>query len=97
MKKRIISSVLATLLGVFGCFGMASCETTQEDDVLVGKVCLNDFETYKPDFQLIRVLNGFGAIDVNKDMKFVKSGTKNIILRINAMLLSNWISSAGKW
>ena len=76
MKKHAISFFLATLLGVFGCFGFVSCEKEEEPvgDTLVGKVCLNDFETYKPDFQLIRVLNGFGSIDVNKDPKFVKSG-----------------------
>ena len=81
MKKRIISSLLATLLGVFSCFSLASCEKSDDDGLLVGKVCLNDFETYKPDFQLIRVLNGFGAIEVNKDATYVKSGKASAKVR----------------
>ena len=83
MKKRTISFFLATLLGILGCFGFVSCEKEEETagDTLVGKVCLNDFETYKPDFQLIRVLNGFGSIDVNKDAKFVKSGEASAKVR----------------
>ena len=75
MKKRIISSLLAVLFGVTGFVGLTACGKTEQEPLQTfGKVCLNDFETYKPDFQLIRVLNGFGAINVNKDAKYVKSG-----------------------
>lgn len=74
MKKRIISSLMAALLATFGVLGLAACNNEETEVSPVGKVCLNDFETYRPDFQLIRVLNGFGAINVNTDLKYVKSG-----------------------
>ena len=102
MKKRIISTLLATLLGILSIFCVVSCgggpETPSDDstnsgnsgntnpvdpddDNLVGEVMLNDFETYRPDFQVIRVLNGFGVIDVNKDAKYVKSGKASAKVR----------------
>ena len=83
MKKRVISSLFAAVFAVCGCFSLGSCNEEQntDGDLLVGKVCLNDFETYKPDFQLIRVLNGFGTIDVNKDPQYVKSGEASAKVR----------------
>lgn len=81
MKKRVIYSLFAALLMAFGCVGFTSCQEPETNDTLEGRVCLNDFETYKPDFQLIRVLNGFGSIDVNKDARFVKSGEASAMVR----------------
>ena len=38
------------------------------------KVTLSDFEVFEPDFQLIRLMNRFGAINVNDNPEYVKSG-----------------------
>ncbi len=39
-----------------------------------GQIILCNFEQFEPDFQLMRLQNEFGAVNVNHDMNYVKSG-----------------------
>lgn len=39
-----------------------------------GQIVLYNFEQFEPDFQLMRLQNEFGAVNVNLDMNYVKSG-----------------------
>ena len=57
--KRLLSLIITLLLCVSACFGLTACNPDNnggdtDNQQPVGKVCLNDFETYKPDFQVIR-------------------------------------------
>ena len=83
MKK--LFSILATFVLILSvCFGGTACKPEnpgEEENYPVGKVCLNDFESYKPDFSVIRILGQFGAINVNKDLNYVKSGTASAKLQ----------------
>ncbi len=75
--KRFLSLFVTLMICLTAIFGLTACQPKNPDTgnkTPVGKVCLNDFETYRPDFQVIRVLGQFGNIDVNKDLQYVKSG-----------------------
>ena len=71
--KKIISSILAgvTLLSTFV---WAGCEMFGNNNNEVEQVVLADFEKFEPDFQLIRLSKHFGAVNVNTDPAYVKSG-----------------------
>ena len=69
MKKIIcfILSALFVLMFASGCM--------QDNNESSGNVfLLSNFEQYSPDFEQMVVLNDFGAVNINKDEKFVKSG-----------------------
>lgn len=76
MKKNkfLLAALCATMLfplTACGGNGEQSSEGTPEPQ---GSVTLCDFETYRSDFQPIRVLNHFGSINMNTDTQYVKSG-----------------------
>ncbi len=76
MKKKIallgaIPLALASLF-VAGC-----AEETKKAEPIV----LCNFEQFEPDFQLMRLQGEFGAVNVNKDPDFVKSGTTSAKLQ----------------
>ena len=70
--KRIISSVLASLT-LLSAFAWTGCGSSNKDDEAT-RVVLADFEKFEPDFQLIRLNKHFGAVNVNTDPAYVKSG-----------------------
>ena len=55
---------------------MTSDEVSTQTDVL-----LYDFEAYDRSFQLMRVMSYFGAVNVNRDPQYVKSGTTSALLQ----------------
>lgn len=51
-----------------------------EDDP--SKVVLADFEEWAPDFQILRTMENFGAVDVNENTDYVKSGKQSAKLYV---------------
>lgn len=74
IKNLLLAALCAATVLPTAAFVSCGDAETNEPVGPVGTVCLSDFETYKPDFQLIRILNHFGAINVNTDPQYVKSG-----------------------
>ena len=82
MKKirLLIISLLFVVLSVScvffaGCFG--GNDSTEESENSADRVVLADFEEWAPDFQLLRLKENFGSIEVNADAKYVKSGAQS--------------------
>lgn len=82
MFKKWISLVLSALF-VLGAVSCKKEETQAPEDENVAtmskvendfRVELCNFEQWKPDFSLIRVLENFGKVTRNKDINYVKSG-----------------------
>lgn len=71
--KKIISSVLASMT-LLTSFAWTGCDFLNKDDGEVQQIVLADFEKFEPDFQLIRLTKHFGAVNVNTDPAYVKSG-----------------------
>lgn len=71
--KKIISLLCAVSCLASGFIGVGCKEKTVEEETKK-QVVLCDFEKYEPDFQLMRLMNSFGAVNVNKDAQYVKSG-----------------------
>ena len=78
MKKKIalfLSSMLAlTAMSVFAGCKNGDDSSDSQPQAEPTKIVLSDFETFEPDFQLMRLMNGFGAVEVNTDKTYVKSG-----------------------
>ena len=86
MKIKKMLSIALSLISAFSIVSVAGCgekeEGPQNKEVEMSKVVtLSDFEEFNPDFQLLRLQNGFGRVDVNKDANFVKSGEASAKLR----------------
>lgn len=82
--KKLFSILAMFVLILSVCFGSTACKPDdpgEGDEYPTGKICLNSFETYKPDFSVIRILGQFGAINVNKDLNYVKSGAASAKLQ----------------
>ncbi len=78
MKKRIFSIYICLLMVFsFSAFAFSGCEKKPLNTSDKKEVTLYDFEQWGPDFQLIRVLPGFGRVSVNTDIKYVKSGKQS--------------------
>jgi hypothetical protein len=71
--RKLLSLILA-LVTLFTAFAFTGCTPAEQNPTDSKKIDLADFEQYKPDFQLRRLMNNFGAVNVNKDEKYVKSG-----------------------
>lgn len=72
MKKifLIFAITLITALSLFsGCSTPSEGDKDLSDDIIIA-----DFEKWAPDFQLIRIMNDFGAVNVNGDLTYVKNG-----------------------
>ncbi len=79
MKKAI---AVAVALSAVMCVGLAGCDKGQEtEQQQPEEVLLYDFEDYDRNFQLMRVMNSFGAVDVNRDAQYVRSGETSAHLR----------------
>ena len=72
--KKVLSSVLACVT-LLSSFAFASCDKSKDQKPEVEQIVLADFEKFEPDFQLIRLSKHFGAVNVNTDSTYVKSGT----------------------
>ena len=72
MKK--ITTVLMTLPLFLSTFAFGGCDDKKNGEARPEKIVLCDFEQFEPDFQLMRLMNSFGAVNVNKDAQYVKSG-----------------------
>ncbi|MBQ8685661.1 MAG: hypothetical protein IJ514_05790 [Clostridia bacterium] len=70
--KKVLSLLTAVPL-MLSAFAFAGCKEETKDEK-AKQVVLCDFERFEPDFQLMRLMNSFGAVNVNKDAQFVKSG-----------------------
>lgn len=88
MKKRIFATALSSLL-LFSAISFSSCNKeengeTQVTDPNAGNaelVLLNGFENFERDFQLLKLLNKFGQVNVNENAEYVRSGKVSAQLR----------------
>lgn len=69
--KKILSLILSV---AFVLSAFVGCAPTEQAPTVSNKISLCNFEQFEPDFQLIRVVDGFGSVSVNKDEQFVKEG-----------------------
>ena len=86
IKNLLLAALCAATVLPTAAFVSCGDAETNEPVGPVGTVCLSDFETYKPDFQLIRILNHFGAINVNTDPQYVKSGKASAKIQVGTCL-----------
>ena len=70
--KKILSLILA-LVTACTAFAFVGCAPTDQAPTS-NEIVIADFEKFEPDFQLINLMNRFGAIRVNEDTQYVKSG-----------------------
>ena len=70
--KKVLSLLTAVPL-MLSAFAFVGCKEKTEESGNK-QVVLCDFERFEPDFQLMRLMNSFGAVNVNKDAQYVKSG-----------------------
>lgn len=70
--KKVLSLLTAVPL-MLSAFAFVGCKDKTEESGNK-QVVLCDFERFEPDFQLMRLMNSFGAVNVNKDAQYVKSG-----------------------
>lgn len=85
MKKSKILWTSLLLSCLAGSMLFSSCDKGKENSAPAGKdnqAVLADFEEWAPDFQLLRLREEFGAIDVNTDTAFVKSGNQSAKLYV---------------
>lgn len=77
--KRILAYIMIGVLCISSLTGCKGTEGSGKDTVT--DVLLYDFEDYDRNFQLMRVMSYFGAVDVNEDAQYVKSGTTSALLQ----------------
>ena len=85
--KKIKILVVLLLVVMIGCVALSSCgkikkESEKSESNDNKNVILADFEEWAPDFQLLKLREEFGAIDVNKDTQYVKSGKQSAKLYV---------------
>lgn len=74
MKRTIkFSAAALAAFTAIGCLNFAACKK-EETEGGSKQVVLADFESFEPDFQLMRISKHFGAVNVNTDPQYVKSG-----------------------
>ena len=73
-KLVLASTLLATAVGL-GVAGVACGSDNGTKNA--NQVVLADFEEWAPDFQILRLREEFGAIEVNSNPEFVKSGKQS--------------------
>ena len=91
-KNKLWLTSLMVVMGI-GCLSIAACKDNETSEGSggenVNQVVLADFEEWAPDFQLLRLREEFGAIEVNKDAAFVKSGEQSAKLYVMGSERSN--------
>ena len=85
--KNLLTLLLVAMIGclvLIGCNGESTESATSEKNNNINdkNVVLADFEEWAPDFQLLKLREEFGAIDVNKDTQYVKSGKQSAKLYV---------------
>lgn len=69
--KKFFVTLLASIMA-FSAFSFIGCGEKPAPES--NQIVLADFEKFEPDFQLTRISRYFGAVNVNKDKTYVKSG-----------------------
>ena len=91
-KNKLWLTSLMVVMGI-SCLSIAACSDNETSKNGVSEnanqVVLADFEEWAPDFQLLRLREEFGAIEVNKDADFVKSGEQSAKLYVMGSERSN--------
>ena len=75
MKKKLLLFPLAVVFALTGCSGGTPEERKDKEISLCG------FESWAPDFQLIKMMPDFGAVSVNTDAAYVAEGNASACLR----------------
>lgn len=80
--KKFLSLILSGLVfaGVLAATGCKPKDENKQDKY--EEIVLADFERWAPDFQIMRLMGKFGAVDVNTDAKYVKSGKQSAKLSV---------------
>ena len=84
--KRFLSLAL-TAITMLSMVSFAGCKDNKtegnevEDNNPAKIVTLANFEQFDPDFQLLRLRKGFGAVNVNQNKDYVKSGESSAKLQ----------------
>ena len=78
--KKLLAVLLAAASAAL-CVGLSACDNGEETVQGQEEVLLYDFEDYDRNFQLMRVMSYFGAVDKNEQAQYVKSGTASALLR----------------
>ena len=78
--KKLLAVLLAAASAAL-CVGLSACGNGEETVQGQEEVLLYDFEDYDRNFQLMRVMSYFGAVDKNEQAQYVKSGTASALLR----------------
>ncbi len=78
--KRILACMIA---GILCTLSLTGCEVPGDKSKkdAVTDVLLYDFEDYDRSFLPLKVMSYFGAVDVNEDEQYVKSGSRSALLR----------------
>ena len=80
--KKFLSLILSGLVfaGVLAATGCKPKDENKQDKH--EEIVLANFEQWAPDFQILRLMGSFGAVDVNTDSAFVKSGKQSAKLSV---------------
>ena len=83
--KRFLSLAL-TAITMLSISSFAACKENGDEETSVNDspstiVTLANFEQFDPDFQLLRLRKGFGAVNVNQNKDYVKSGESSAKLQ----------------
>ena len=80
--KKFLSLILSGLVfaGVLSATGCKPKDENKQDKY--EEIVLANFEQWAPDFQILRLMGRFGAVDVNTDANFVKSGKQSAKLSV---------------
>ena len=76
MKRKL--ALLTAIPLTIASLSMVGCK---EEAKKAEPIVLCNFEQFEPDFQLMRLQGEFGAVNVNKNMDYVKSGTTSAKLQ----------------
>ena len=84
MKKKLLTltalGAVCALTAVAGACSAGGGDSSTQTPERARVVTIADFEEWAPSFQLIRTGQTFGAIHVNKDLAYVKSGKQSALL-----------------
>lgn len=93
MKRKFLAVLIALLamcsLAFVACNKSNGADGGNDGQIAnENRVVLADFEQWAPDFQIMRLMESFGAVDVNADENFVKSGKQSAKLYVTGSEVS---------